>query len=547
MSVKEMSTPFVAGIRKVRMPFVVQCGLAVVTLLAFAYLLRGSAMHSAGVFNPDEAELLAEGRVASHHLLPLYGSYTSSTYLFLWPFLLGVLGAVGVHLTMPTAHVLSAFAYTTIFFVPALAIAVRVGWRWATVVVGPPFVVVLGQTSADFASLGTELLGLACIVVGAAIVLVPQRAASRTAALLAGALIGLAPWAKPQVGVLALTALAEVAVIGSLHSPRGLGDLRRVAGWVLIGAVTPSLVIIASMFAGGTFGNFLHDPVGFSLAYTRDRTSIYTGYPAPGFFDTEGGAVGFVLGFPLALLPLLTPVVCRNSAVDLDHRLRVALWLAPLAAALATLFGTYPLFPHYGNILYGAGALSGLSMAALSSARAATEAKSEQRLRESSRSGALALAVLSAGFMLMSGSAAIHSNLLALKLPSTSAADPALKRACPAGSRVFVWGSAAELYADQNWAPASRYVDPLGWVLSTTPARRYWVRTLVGDLKKRPPSCIVEVGAGFFASTAATPTLPEAVPTLAPWIRLRYTRSRIVTLADGRQVRLLRLVRRPIG
>lgn len=544
VSVREVPGRYLDGIRNVRVPFVVQCGLAFVALLALAYLLRGSAMHSPGVFNPDEAELLAEGRLAAHHLLPPYGAYTSATFLFLWPLGLGILGAVGIHLTLPTAHVLSALAYVTIFLVPGIAIALRAGWRWAAVIVGPAFVLVLAQTTADFAALGTELLGIVCILVGAAIVLIPRRAPSRTALLLACAVIGTAPWSKPQDGVLALVALIEMAVIASLRDPRGLGALRRNAVLAVIGAVAPTVVFIVWMLAAGTFSRFLHEPVDITLAYSLDRSSIYGGYAPPGLITRTGDVASFVIGFPLAFMPALAPLVCGGNATGLNQRLRLALWLMPLAAAVVSMFGSYPLFPHYANIIYGAGALSGLSMAALANPRAATGPESVRPRWAPVSPAAHGLAVLSVLFMLMSGVPAIQSNLQALKVAPASPASPALTRPCPAGSRVFVWGWASELYAFQNWTPASRYVNPLGAVLSTTPYHRYWVRTLIGELEGRPPRCVVEVGAGFFDTTAATPTLPEAVPALAPWLRRHYTPPRTVSLVDGRQLTLLTRVSR---
>ena len=79
-------------------------------LLVLAVELRGLYLASSTMMNPDEAELLAAGRRAALNLLP-YVTYTTPTYLVAWPFALGVLAALGVPMTLPTAHVLSALEY----------------------------------------------------------------------------------------------------------------------------------------------------------------------------------------------------------------------------------------------------------------------------------------------------------------------------------------------------------------------------------------------------------------------------------------------------
>src|SRR4051812_34724837 len=64
--------------------------LMVLLLTVVLVLVRGGLLWTVGMQNPDEAELMAEGRTAALDLFP-YSGYTSSTHLFLWPFLLGVL------------------------------------------------------------------------------------------------------------------------------------------------------------------------------------------------------------------------------------------------------------------------------------------------------------------------------------------------------------------------------------------------------------------------------------------------------------------------
>ena len=50
--------------------------LALLVLSALLVLVRGNLLWTAGMQNPDEAELMAEGRTAAHNLFP-YSGYTS--------------------------------------------------------------------------------------------------------------------------------------------------------------------------------------------------------------------------------------------------------------------------------------------------------------------------------------------------------------------------------------------------------------------------------------------------------------------------------------
>ena len=194
--------------------------LAFVALLVW---LRGDALLSPLAFNPDEAELLADGKRAMFSLIP-YRDYTTPTFLFVWPLALGLLGKLGFALTLPTAHLLSGIIY--LFLIVAgwytlLAVrplALRVGLHHAGS--GRPL---RRQADAgrqlvntDFFSLGTELLPIAILT--AALLLVhtgnPLRWRPRLA--LAALLIGSSVLAKPQVLPLALGVLvASVAAVSA--------------------------------------------------------------------------------------------------------------------------------------------------------------------------------------------------------------------------------------------------------------------------------------------------------------------------------------------
>lgn len=84
----------------------VSVGICVYLFVLFFYL-RWNAIVWRGRFNPDEAELLADGLRASKSFVP-FKDFTSPTFGPLWPMFLGYLHRFGLPLSLPIAHLLSA-------------------------------------------------------------------------------------------------------------------------------------------------------------------------------------------------------------------------------------------------------------------------------------------------------------------------------------------------------------------------------------------------------------------------------------------------------
>ena len=116
--------------------------LAFVVLAVLLVLVRGNLLWTSGMQNPDEAELMAEGRGAATDLFP-YSGYTTSTHLFLWPFLLGVLDLVGVPLTLVTAHVIGGLSYVLLGTTGWFLMMRRIGGVRAAFLVLPTAMVLL--------------------------------------------------------------------------------------------------------------------------------------------------------------------------------------------------------------------------------------------------------------------------------------------------------------------------------------------------------------------------------------------------------------------
>jgi hypothetical protein len=114
-----------------------------------------------------------------------------------------------------------------------------------------------------------------------------------------------------------------------------------------------------------------------------------------------------------------------------------------------------------------------------------------------------------------------------------------LGAACPADSRVLAWGWASELYAYYDWLPASRFANAT-WLINPGDRQAEYGSTLLGELDRNPPDCIVEaLGPSFFANIDPAKTLSAVVPGASSLLDSCYTRSETKTF-DDRPVTLYR-------
>ncbi len=125
--------------------------LAFVALLVW---LRGDALLSPLAFNPDEAELLADGKRAMLSLVP-YRDYTTPTFLFVWPLALGLLGKLGFALTLPTAHLLSGIVYLSLIVAGWYMLSRYVHWLYALACITPAAVVLFVGKASDGRAAGS--------------------------------------------------------------------------------------------------------------------------------------------------------------------------------------------------------------------------------------------------------------------------------------------------------------------------------------------------------------------------------------------------------
>jgi hypothetical protein len=531
--------------------------LAAATIVALLLLvvLRGTDLLSHALFNPDEAELLALGKRAGTDLIP-YQNYTTSTSLYLWPSFLGILAKLGVPMTLPTAHVLSGLFYAYLVVAGWYLFYRQHGWGWATAIVAPPaiylFAGVPGISSADFLSLGTELLPIAILMTGMLILFLPNHDIS-LARLIGGSFVcGSAIWAKPQVAPLAFGVIASAVIIRELERrklalPRG-SETKRDAFIALGSFILPSILSVLVIYLAGEFSAFWHETVVAILSYSAGAHHV--GAPGNGTVTERAQLVGaFLLSLPFAAVWALGGLLGWSwSRRDGRPRwLELVAWIAPVTLAVASLFLLPLLYPHYGNLVFAGALASGIV-----GCRIARIDKSSSDAVETT-SNALAAMAAVAAFVAVLAVAQIAWGQIVFLRGFVAAAitnheltpvDPyrfetsKLRTWCPDNSSVQVWGWAAELYAYYDWMPATRYVDTQ-WQLFTSRETNYLRAGLLRDLEASRPVCIVEaIGPGFFTDDATFDSLPSVIPAARPFLKSAYIRRRaevgaVTTRADS--------------
>jgi hypothetical protein len=501
--------------------------------------LRGQALLSSSLYNPDEATLLAWGRRATLDLVP-YKTYTVSDVLFLWPIFLGVLGDIGVHLSLLTAHVLSGLFYSYLVSAVWYLFYRQHGWKWATAIVVPPAIYLFaGFPSIDFLSLGTELLPIAIIVTATLILFAPDRDVSTGRFLLASAIAGVSIWAKPQLGPLAAAVVISAVLLRQLERGvrRGAGSRQNwsalqdtVSG--ALAFLAPTIVALVLVVLTGGYTAFLKDSLGF---ITNETGTASTSVAAIGPRAEAVG--GFVAAFPFAVLWALGGLLGWHSEWMARGRSRrvlsIGAWALPLACAVLTLFALNHIYVHYANILYAGAMVSGVCgcrVARISGAAAKTGTYRTNFLR-----AVVWLSCIILGLMVVypvwedakfartfAAAVLIHQDV-----PSVNYyyyGPPELRDACPAGSYVQVWGWASELYAYYNWMPATRYVNT-DYQIEDSKDTSYYRRVFLTELERQRPRCIIEaIGPHFVDGFAPTATLPNVIPASRRFLNNCYIR-----------------------
>lgn len=525
-------------------------GVAVLVLLCI--WLRGDALLTARPLNPDEAEILASAKRALESWVP-YGTGTTTTHLWAWPAALAVLAQVGIPLTLTTAHVLSALAYVLLLSVAWWILAPRVPVAIAILALaGPALLLLSGAGANDFLSLGSELLPVALLSVSVIMVFGPRMPPNRWVRYAAIAVAGVAPLAKAQALPLAIAVAVAIELLGSRTLSAAAGPpLRARVGWRAARTagvfLAPLIVMLGAMAVGGSLAAFIRDPVWFQMDYALRRGVIEPWNPSPGIIGRITGLSTFAMPF-LALIPVLMAIGTRSGGSLLlaprrwgarSSRRALVIAGAALAGGLAGAAAPHPYFAHYANLVWAGGLLGACVATSYLSRQTGAAPGAPERVRWSASLPIMVLMTIPTIFAVVpqmarapiieppssAGITQTRANLGGTLTPS-----PDLARACPAGSRVFVWGWSPELYSLQDWQPASRYILGVWQTYPFTKGPAYR-DVLAGELRRDPPACIVNaIGPPFLTTKPLQVPLPEAVPSVADLLARCYTRDRVSVL-----------------
>jgi len=421
---------------------------------------------------------MAQARAALSSPVP-FSTWTSGTTGPFWVLFLALLGWLGAPLTLVFAHLLAAVLVGLIGYVVWVLLrrsfgigpAVVIGLLWWI-----PLVVMfpLGGLT-DFGALNTELLPGLLVLVAA---LIPVKAVIARPWLFVfiGLLCGLAVGSKYQVLPLAVGLVVVQLIATGFTVRKWIAPL----GFWAMGAVIPfAAVALAMLLSPTTSFDLLMQNFSFLGSYA-------TGVD---LWSRISMSTRLLLGQPylaVALLGIAWLAFLSTKRVALSRLIMV---MVGLAAVYAGGKG----FGHYLILLYVA-----LAIAAVLPLRPSARLLPSKPLRIT---GVAVSATLVAALFVVGGIAGrvavtTPGEVGAALSPDSVVRKARLAAACPSGSKVLVWGWAAELYVDYSWTNTVPFMNTLG--ISSDAASRKAGEGLVGRAIDESDCIVDAVGAPFF-------------------------------------------------
>lgn len=461
--------------------------LVALMFIAVALLVRGYQLSTLTWLNPDEAELMVDGRAAMLSPVP-FSTWMTSTIGPVWVLTLAAIGGLGFPLTIASAHFLAAvfyglFGFGTLIllrrtFGLRVALPLTVAW-WVPLALGVP----VGSAS-DFGAMTTELLP--CLfVLGAALIPIRSLAARPWLFAVVGFLCSLAILSKYQVLPLAVSlVLFQLISIGTPWR-----TLIRPALMALAGVFAPVVILAIVMALSPSFS--------FELVVQNYR--FLAAYGHVDLLVRLYFAVNILTG-PYTLLVALVVAFLGLLSSRRVLLARVVVFGGGLAAVL---IGGNP-YGHYLMFLYVAAVIAaGLPIE--------SNAISAGRIKLAIGIGAsVALAAGLVGF-------AVGTHTVGIATPSVIGAaasrdsvvvNERLAEICPPDSSAVVWGFAPEIYLNNSLRNAIPIINAVQVI--NAPANYDSGLEIVRDAIVSPDTrCVVDaVGDGYFPSTPLTVVYP---------------------------------------
>jgi hypothetical protein len=490
-------------------------------VFVFMWLRRGQIVSRYAV-NPDEAELMASAKRGALSWIP-YKDYSTPTFGPVWPTILGFLNRLGLPMTIPMAHLLSAITAAMTCSIIAIFLFKRLGLLTTLLIVAPITIQWgLGFYSADFVGMATEIFSVFFLIASVAVGW--SRLRTTPAVLLSSVLMSLAFWSKYQFGLIVLTLLIALWIRHRINHP-----LRAVflvaAGFLCF----PIVLFTASAILGTPFWK-LFESIEFTIDYALAGGLNNSGTGTPLDRMASVGGVFFsmisitaVLGYVLIISlrsQAVKPEIVRTRLVFQPYFRQITRYLCgsfPIfIAGIITLYVSYPLYPHYAYILLSASVICLMIV----SADQVTTCMNQNTVNPHIWNKRI-LFRLSLGFALLFSLTNAQAIVVrpwsadkvtweeartsegAMWKRATNQYGVDLETVCPRKSQVLVWGWASELFSYYDWLPASRYPNtahlmsnnPFG--LDTTKFRSRFIK----DLKESEIDCVINaIGPGFFAA-----------------------------------------------
>ncbi len=512
----------------------------------FLYFRR-NAIFSHIVLNPDEAELIATGQRVGISLIP-YEKFTTPTFGPIWAYFLGILNKLGLPMTIPIAHLLSALLSSLVIIIVFTKVSSRWGFQSALVLVSPLGLLWaagnIPRSASDVNALGT--LQLPLLITTVAFAIYANKNLKKFDLINFGVLIGLAALAKYQIfPIIFFTGVLLILTIK--NNDKTSGKILKI-GLFLVGMAIPIVVLVIVTAIFGNIDKLWFEGVGFMKDYVLHRQKLTGSMPLEPS-SRIASTVEFIFQYPAFLYLLIFATIFakikKGKPADNGGSQNgfIFIWIV----LIASLFLTSPLFPNYALVILFA-AIPALFIC-MKEVRLNEDGKLIKISLHAVKSQVVLLLPMLLTCMYLIPMIGINSksDLKFNDLFSIAGGQKArvaedgvnyIGKYCPPGSKVFVYGWSGEMYSENLWEPASRYVIST-WLLMGTSEKKRYLQILLDELKKDKPDCVIEaLGPGFFGPFGVERSIQNEFPALYRQLQINKYRVEEGNFSGSSPVRI---------
>jgi hypothetical protein len=476
-----------------------------------------------GEINVDESQLLAQVMRYQTDPIPWRGvDGGSSGPLNTWVLFWGPL--LGLKVNYLTARITSLFCLWSMLAGLALSLGEIVNRRLALLLTFPAVTLILTALNFDYVFFSSEQLPSAIIAWVIYAITLQVKTPNRGRAYIIGLLTGALPFCKIQVGPAAvfLWAVAAAVVIVTLKESK---SAIAVLLPQVLGGLTAGILILVPVIVGGAWKDFIDLYIRAAVAYQS---------PAPGssgptwksFFQLLGGVSEFYaflltsVGIAVVFLILAVPHLLNTS---IKKRLAV-LSVAGFSFIVSySIYRTGYSFPHYTQLLI----VPFTILAAAPAIFAPILSLSATPPRWLAAIAISGIAIFQIPQIISDFKS--HKQLLSDWGSGIHPIGEVLQKFAQPGDAMFVWGYAPKYHVASGIAPASRFVQSMGFFIDgleseNDPNSNF--RRFISDLEKHKPALFVDAPDEFWFPS---PNLPRGVmarhhafKTLASFISTHY-------------------------